>query len=113
LAKARRNQSTLLQLKRTIRLAPLIALIYCASSGGPYGLETAISSSGVGITLILILVMPLVLSIPMSLMAAELGSALPLEGGSGPVPCSASWWGLCADAGLMLAILMQSGECDI
>jgi len=81
LAKARRNQSTLLQLKRTIRLAPLIALIYCASSGGPYGLETAISSSGVGITLILILVMPLVLSIPMSLMAAELGSALPLEGG--------------------------------
>jgi len=81
LAKASRNQETLLQLKRTIRLLPLIALIYCTSSGGAYGLETALSTSGVGITLILVLVMPFVLSIPMSLMAAELGSALPLEGG--------------------------------
>ena len=81
MAKASRNQETLLQLKRTIRLLPLIALIYCTSSGGAYGLETALSTSGVGITLILVLVMPFVLSIPMSLMAAELGSALPLEGG--------------------------------
>lgn len=81
MAKDRRNQETLLQLKRTIRLLPLIAIIYCTSSGGAYGLETALSTSGVGVTLLLILVMPFILSIPMSLMAAELGSALPLEGG--------------------------------
>lgn len=81
MSKERRNQETLLQLRRTIRLLPLIAIIYCSSSGGAYGLETTLSTSGAGITLILILVMPLVLSIPMSLMSAELGSALPLEGG--------------------------------
>ena len=81
MAKDRRNQETPLQLKRTIRLLPLIAIIYCSSSGGAYGLETALSTSGVGVTLLLILVMPFILSIPMSLMAAELGSALPLEGG--------------------------------
>ena len=68
-------------LQRTIALAPLIAIVYFSTSGGAYGLETAISSSGPGMTLILLCLIPFLLSIPMALMSAELGSAIPLEGG--------------------------------
>ncbi|MCX6427511.1 MAG: APC family permease [Actinobacteria bacterium] len=68
-------------IRRQIRLLPLIALIYFSASGGAYGFETAISSSGAGMTLILLIVVPLILSVPFALMTAELGAALPLEGG--------------------------------
>jgi amino acid transporter len=60
---------------------PLVAIIFFSSSGGPYGIETVLSSSGIGMSLILLITIPLLLSLPMSLMNAELSSALPLEGG--------------------------------
>jgi len=72
---------TKLYLRRTIRLAPLVGIIFFSSSGGPYGTETLLSSSGAGMSMVLLAVVPLLLSVPMSLMNAELGSALPLEGG--------------------------------
>ena len=68
-------------LPRAIRILPLIAIIFFSSSGGPYGIETVLSSSGIGMSLILLVTIPLLLSLPMSLMNAELSSALPLEGG--------------------------------
>ena len=68
-------------LPRTIRLLPLVAIIFFSSSGGPYGIESVLSSSGIGMSLVLLISIPLLLSLPMSLMNAELGSALPLEGG--------------------------------
>ena len=68
-------------LPRTIRLLPLVAIIFFSSSGGPYGIETVLSSAGIGMSLVLLISIPLLLSLPMSLMNAELGSALPLEGG--------------------------------
>jgi amino acid transporter len=68
-------------IRRQLRTWPLVALIYFSVSGGPYGLETAVSSSGPGMTLVLLIVIPIVFSVPCALMNAELGSALPLEGG--------------------------------
>ena len=68
-------------LPRNIRLLPLVAIIFFSSSGGPYGIESVLSSSGVGMSLILLASIPLLLSLPMSLMNAELSSALPLEVG--------------------------------
>ena len=68
-------------LPRAIRILPLIAIIFFSSSGGPYGIETVLSSSGIGMSLILLISIPFLLSLPMSLMNAELSSALPLEGG--------------------------------
>jgi amino acid transporter len=68
-------------IRRQLRTWPLIALIYFSVSGGPYGLETAVSSSGPGMTMILLVAVPLLFSVPCALMNAELGSALPLEGG--------------------------------
>jgi amino acid transporter len=70
-----------LVLRRQIRLLPLVGLIYFSVAGGPFSLEESISSSGAGMTVVLIIVMPIIFAVPCSLMNAELGSALPLEGG--------------------------------
>jgi len=64
-----------------MRLLPLIGATYFMVSGGPYGLEDIIGYAGYGRALLLLLVIPLVWSLPTSLMVGELASALPEEGG--------------------------------
>jgi len=75
------SDGSLRVIRRQLRTWPLIALIYFSVSGGPYGLETAVSSSGPGMTMVLLVAVPILFSVPCALMNAELGSALPLEGG--------------------------------
>jgi amino acid transporter len=50
-------------------------------AGGPYGLEDILGKAGYGRALLLLLVIPLVWSLPTSLMVGELASSLPEEGG--------------------------------
>ena len=50
-------------------------------SGGAYGLEDILGMAGYGRALLLLLLVPLLWSIPTSLMVGELASALPMEGG--------------------------------
>ena len=50
-------------------------------SGGPYGIEDAVSSFGPGLALTLLLLTPLVWSLPVALAIAEMASAMPDEGG--------------------------------
>ena len=64
-----------------MRLLPLIAATYFMVSGGPYGLEDIIGKAGYGRALLLLLAIPLLWSVPTSLMVGELASALPEEGG--------------------------------
>ena len=64
-----------------MRLLPLIAATYFMVAGGPYGLEDIIGDAGYGRALLLLLLIPLVWSLPTSLMVGELASALPEEGG--------------------------------
>jgi amino acid transporter len=64
-----------------MRLLPLIAATYFMVSGGPYGLEDIIGKAGYGRALLMLLAVPLVWSLPTSLMVGELASALPEEGG--------------------------------
>jgi amino acid transporter len=64
-----------------MRLLPLIAATYFMVSGGPYGLEDIIGKAGYARALLLLLLVPLVWSLPTSLMVGELASALPEEGG--------------------------------
>jgi amino acid transporter len=64
-----------------MRLLPLIGATYFMVSGGPYGLEDIIGSAGYGRALLLLLLIPLIWSLPTSLMVGELASALPEEGG--------------------------------
>jgi len=67
--------------KKGITLWPLIAATYFMASGGPYGLEEAVSSAGYLGAVILVLVTPLIWSLPTGLMLAELSSAIPAAGG--------------------------------
>ena len=68
---------------RRVRI-PLVtaeAMIFIFVSSGAFGIEDMVSSSGPGLTLLLLLVLPLVWALPMALVCSELGSALPEEGG--------------------------------
>lgn len=55
--------------------------MYCAVSGGPFGLETLVKKSGPGLAILLVLLTPLVWCVPDALTTAELASAIPAEGG--------------------------------
>jgi amino acid transporter len=70
-----------LGVSKKMRLLPLIAATYFMVSGGPYGLEDIIGKAGYGPALLLLVVVPLVWSLPTSLMVGELASAVPEEGG--------------------------------
>lgn len=60
---------------------PLVGIIYFSVSGGPFGLEEAVGSSGAGMALLMLVVVPVVFAIPCALMSAELGTAMPIDGG--------------------------------
>lgn len=55
--------------------------MYLVVSGGAYGLEDAVRMAGPRLTILLCLVVPLTLSLPTALMAAELTALMPVEGG--------------------------------
>ncbi len=64
-----------------MRTLPLAMAMFCLVSGGPYGLEPVIGSMGPTLGLILILLIPVIWAWPVALMTAELGTAIPEEGG--------------------------------
>ena len=62
-------------------LLSLTCVIYLVVSGGAYGTEDAVHIAGPRLTLLLCLLVPLTLSVPTALMAAELNALMPVEGG--------------------------------
>ncbi len=64
-----------------LTLLPLIAATYFMVAGGPYGLEDVVQKAGYAGTLLILLLTPLLWSVPTALMVSELASALPEEGG--------------------------------
>ncbi|RKE17024.1 APC family permease [Streptomyces sp. TLI_171] len=66
---------------KRVSLVPLVALIFFSVSGGAYGIEPLFSTSGPGMGILLIVVAPLIYSVPHALVCAELGTAIPVEGG--------------------------------
>ena len=55
--------------------------MFSYTTGGPFGLEDMVTTSGPGMTLIYLLVLPFFWCIPVSLVSAELTTAMPVEGG--------------------------------
>src|SRR5271154_685627 len=55
--------------------------MFSYTTGGPFGLEDMVTPSGPGMTLIYLLVLPFFWCIPVSLVSAELTTAMPVEGG--------------------------------
>ena len=70
--------------RSTVRKATLfyfVFVMFSYTTGGPFGLEAMVTTSGPGMSLIFCLVIPFFLSIPVSLVTAELTTAMPVEGG--------------------------------
>jgi amino acid transporter len=55
--------------------------MYAYTTAGPFGLEDMVTMSGPGLTLLYHLIVPFFWCIPVSLVAAELTTAIPVEGG--------------------------------
>jgi amino acid transporter len=68
-------------LRRDLGLLPLLAIVFFNVSGGPYGSEDIVASFGPGLTLVLLVLTPLVWSLPVVLVMSELAAAMPEEGG--------------------------------
>src|SRR5579872_5348043 len=66
---------------RKLTLLPLIAATYFMVAGGPYGLEDVIGKTGYSKAIWILLLTPLLWSLPAALMVSELASAIPEEGG--------------------------------
>ena len=67
--------------KHQISTATVVFMIFCLCAAGAYGIEDMIPQAGPGLTLVMLIVLPFLWSIPMGLVASELGSAIPKEGG--------------------------------
>jgi amino acid transporter len=62
-------------------VVPMIAATYFMVAGGPYGLEDIVQKTGYQATLLILLITPLLWSIPTAMMVSELATAIPEEGG--------------------------------
>jgi amino acid transporter len=62
-------------------LFSFIFVMYSYTTAGPFGLEDQVTTAGPGMTLIYHLLIPFFWCIPISLVAAELTTAMPVEGG--------------------------------
>ncbi len=62
-------------------LLPFIFVMYSYTTGGPFGLEGQVTTSGPGMTLLYHLLLPLFWCIPVALVSAELTTAMPVQGG--------------------------------
>ncbi|MGD9960643.1 APC family permease [Nocardioides sp.] len=86
---------------RKLGLGAIIGIIFFSVSGGPYGLEDVVGYSGAGMAIFLIIITPLIYSLPIALMVAELATLMPVSGGyyqwvkegMGPFwGFQAAWW---------------------
>jgi amino acid transporter len=68
-------------LRRTLTTLPLVFILYFSTSGGAFTTETLVREVGPGFALLILLLVPLVYSIPEVLIVGELASMLPVEGG--------------------------------
>lgn len=75
------KKSTAALKKTSMSLIGVVALIFSFVAAGAFGIEEAISASGPGLTLIMLVVFPFIWAFPLSEMVGELGSLYPTEGG--------------------------------
>jgi amino acid transporter len=66
---------------RKVTLPQLVAATYMMVAGGPYGLEEIIQSAGYQGAVLILLLTPLLWSLPTALLVSELSSAVPESGG--------------------------------
>jgi amino acid transporter len=75
------NSVVVTTVARKLGLGAIIGIIFFSVSGGPYGLEDVVGYSGPGMAILLIIVTPIIYSLPIALMVAELATMMPVSGG--------------------------------
>src|SRR5215470_11444037 len=66
------KQSTHAGKLKKISLIPFVAVLYAYCAGGPFDYEAMVSTSGPGMALLFILIVPWLFSVPMALASAEM-----------------------------------------
>ncbi len=64
-----------------LRVWTVVFMIFSLVAAGAYGIEEMIPAAGAGLTLVMLMALPFVWGLPFGLVASELGSARPQEGG--------------------------------
>ncbi|MDR1816172.1 MAG: APC family permease, partial [Clostridiales Family XIII bacterium] len=67
--------------KHKMSVFTVVFMVFSLVAAGCYGIEDMIPEAGPGLTLIMLIVLPFVWGLPFGLVASELGSARPQEGG--------------------------------
>jgi amino acid transporter len=67
--------------KHRMSTATVVFMVFSLVAAGCYGIEDMIPEAGPGLTLVMLMVLPFIWGLPFGLVAAELGSARPQEGG--------------------------------
>ena len=67
--------------KANIKVSTVVFMIFCLVAAGCYGIEEMIPECGPGLTIIMLCVLPFVWGLPFGMVASELGSVRPQEGG--------------------------------
>jgi amino acid transporter len=75
------NETSALKSAAKISVLPMITATYFMVAGGPYGLEDIVQKTGYAATLLILIITPLLWSLPTALMVSELATAIPEEGG--------------------------------
>ncbi len=80
---------------RQLSLGSFVAVLYAYCAAGPFGFEEMVSTSGPGMALLFLLLVPWLFSVPVSLATAELATTMPVEGGFYRWTRAAfgNWWG--------------------
>lgn len=91
--------------KTHFSLLAMVFFLYVACAGGAFGVESMISSSGPGLTLILLVLIPLLWALPIGLYCSELTNLIPVD--AGPYVWSrmafGEFWGFSFGFWIMLA----------
>lgn len=67
--------------EHNIKLHTVVFIMYCLVAAGAFGIEEMISESGPGLTIVMLILLPIFWAAPQALVSAELGSAIPEAGG--------------------------------
>ena len=70
-----------MKLKRQLGTLALVFILFFCTSGGPFTIETLVVTVGPGLALLVLVAVPLLWSLPETLIIGELASMLPEEGG--------------------------------
>ncbi|MCI7302011.1 APC family permease [Ihubacter massiliensis] len=94
--------------KTKFSLAGIVFLIFCMCAAGAFGVEDMIPSVGPGLTILLLIIIPILWAAPMGIYTAELGALAPVD--AGPYVwmkmAYGEMWGFCMNWWLMLAIYL-------